>query len=40
VKTFDLNEAAAFLHMHPEEVRTRARRGSPHTIHFTCEELY
>jgi integrase len=27
VKTFDLNEAAAFLHMHPEEVRTRARRG-------------
>src|SRR5579872_5410765 len=27
VKTLNLKEAAAFLHMHPEEVRTRARRG-------------
>src|SRR6516162_1089938 len=27
VKTFDLNEAAAFLRMHPEEVRARAKRG-------------
>jgi hypothetical protein len=27
VKTLDLHEAAAFLHMHPEEVRTRAKRG-------------
>src|SRR6516225_12259299 len=27
VKTLDLNEAAAFLHMHPEEVRRRAKRG-------------
>ena len=27
VKTLDLNRAAAFLHMHPEEVRTRAKRG-------------
>jgi len=25
VKTLDLSEAAAFLHMHPEEVRTRIR---------------
>src|SRR5579872_5170698 len=27
VKTLNLKEAAAFLHMHPEEVRTRAKRG-------------
>lgn len=27
VRTLDLNEAAAFLRMHPEEVRTRAKRG-------------
>ena len=27
VKTLDLNEAAAFLHMHPEEVRSRTKRG-------------
>ena len=27
MKTFNLREAAAFLHMHPEEVRTRAKRG-------------
>jgi hypothetical protein len=27
VRTLNLNEAAAFLHMHPEEVRTRAKRG-------------
>jgi hypothetical protein len=27
VKTLDLHEAAAFLHMHTEEVRTRAQRG-------------
>jgi hypothetical protein len=27
MKTLNLNEAAAFLHMHPEEVRTRAKRG-------------
>jgi len=27
VKTLDLNEAAAFLHMHPEEVRSRAKQG-------------
>ena len=27
MKTLDLHEAAAFLHMHPEEVRTRAKRG-------------
>src|SRR5262249_4800206 len=27
VRTLDLNEAAAFLHMHPEEVRTRTKRG-------------
>src|SRR5471032_2177727 len=27
IKTLDLHEAAAFLHMHPEEVRTRAKRG-------------
>jgi hypothetical protein len=27
VRTLDLNEAAAFLHMHPEEVRTRTERG-------------
>ncbi len=27
VKTLDLHEAAVFLHMHPEEVRTRAKRG-------------
>ena len=26
-RTLSLNEAAAFLHMHPEEVRTRAKRG-------------
>ena len=27
MKTLDLDEAAAFLHMHPEEVRARAKRG-------------
>jgi len=27
MKTLDLDEAAAFLHMHPEEVRGRAKRG-------------
>jgi hypothetical protein len=27
VKTLDLKEAAQFLHMHPEEVRSRAKRG-------------
>jgi hypothetical protein len=27
MKTLNLSEAAAFLHMHPEEVRTRAKRG-------------
>jgi Helix-turn-helix domain len=27
LRTLALNEAAAFLHMHPEEVRTRAQRG-------------
>jgi len=27
MKTLNLREAAAFLHMHPEEVRTRAKRG-------------
>jgi Helix-turn-helix domain len=27
VRTLSLDEAAAFLHMHPEEVRTRAKRG-------------
>src|SRR6185312_16237585 len=26
-RTLDLNEAAAFLHMHPEEVRARAKCG-------------
>jgi hypothetical protein len=26
-KTLNLLEAAAFLHMHPEEVRTRAKSG-------------
>ncbi|MCC6716330.1 MAG: helix-turn-helix domain-containing protein [Acetobacteraceae bacterium] len=27
MKTMTLGEAAAFLHMHPEEVRQRAKRG-------------
>lgn len=27
MRTLNLEEAAAFLHMHPEEVRTRAKRG-------------
>lgn len=27
VKTLNLHEAAAFLHMHPQEVRARAKRG-------------
>jgi hypothetical protein len=27
MKTLNLSEAAVFLHMHPEEVRTRAKRG-------------
>jgi hypothetical protein len=27
MKTLNLREAAAFLHMHPEEVRTRTKRG-------------
>jgi hypothetical protein len=27
VRTLDLNEASAFLRMHPKEVRTRAKRG-------------
>jgi hypothetical protein len=27
MRTLSLDEAAAFLHMHPEEVRTRAKRG-------------
>lgn len=27
LRTFTLEEAASFLHMHPEEVRTRAKRG-------------
>jgi Helix-turn-helix domain len=27
MKTLDLDQAAAFLHMHPEELRTRAKRG-------------
>src|SRR5665213_1189533 len=27
MKTLNLRKAAAFLHMHPEEVRTRAKRG-------------
>jgi Helix-turn-helix domain len=27
LRTLTLNEAAAFLHMHPEEVRIRAKRG-------------
>jgi helix-turn-helix protein len=27
MKTLNLREAAAFLHMHPEELRTRAKRG-------------
>lgn len=27
VKTLNLHQAAAFLHMHPEEVRSRAKRG-------------
>ncbi len=26
-RTLTLEEAASFLHMHPEEVRTRAKRG-------------
>lgn len=27
MKTLNLREAAAFLHMHPEELRARAKRG-------------
>jgi hypothetical protein len=27
MKTLNLHEAATFLHMHPEELRTRAKRG-------------
>ena len=27
LRTLTLDEAAGFLHMHPEEVRTRAKRG-------------
>lgn len=27
MNTLDLEGAAAFLHMHPEELRTRAKRG-------------
>ena len=27
MKTLDLKQAAAFLHMHPEELRSRAKRG-------------
>jgi hypothetical protein len=27
VKTLNLKEAGAFLHMHPEELRSRAKRG-------------
>src|ERR1700683_5548600 len=27
LRTLTLDEAAAFLHMHPEEVRTRTKRG-------------
>jgi hypothetical protein len=27
MKTLNLREAAAFLHMHPEEVRMRAKHG-------------
>ncbi|MGO9595266.1 MAG: helix-turn-helix domain-containing protein [Steroidobacteraceae bacterium] len=27
LRTLTLDEAAAFLHMHPEEVRTRSKRG-------------
>ena len=27
MKTLNLHEAAAFLHMHPEEVRSRTKRG-------------
>ena len=27
MKTLNLAEAAAFLHMHPEELRSRAKRG-------------
>jgi len=27
LRTLTLEEAANFLHMHPEEVRTRAKRG-------------
>jgi Helix-turn-helix domain len=27
MKTLNLREAASFLHMHPEEVRMRAKRG-------------
>jgi hypothetical protein len=27
VKTFNLDEAAAFLHLHKEELRVRAKRG-------------
>lgn len=27
MNTLDLKQAAAFLHMHPEELRSRAKRG-------------
>jgi hypothetical protein len=27
MNTLNLHQAAAFLHMHPEEVRSRAKRG-------------
>ena len=27
MNTLNLRQAAAFLHMHPEEVRSRAKRG-------------
>jgi hypothetical protein len=27
MNTLNLKQAAAFLHMHPEEVRSRAKRG-------------
>jgi hypothetical protein len=27
MKTLNLREAAVFLHIHPEELRTRAKRG-------------
>ena len=27
VNTLNLHQAAAFLHMHPEEVRSRTKRG-------------